>query len=36
MLFERLLFHFGEVFEQYLSPNADFLACPQFEAAVVI
>ena len=35
MLFERLLFDFDGVFEQYLSPNADIVACPQLEAAIV-
>ena len=35
MLFERLLFDFGGAFEQYLSPNADIVACPQLEAAIV-
>ena len=35
MLFERLLFDFGGAFEQYLSPNADILACSQLEAAIV-
>jgi hypothetical protein len=34
MLFERLLFDFVGAFEQYLSPSADILACPQFEAAI--
>jgi hypothetical protein len=35
MLFERLLFDFGGAFEQYLSPNADIVACPQLEIAIV-
>jgi hypothetical protein len=35
MLFERLLFDFGGEFEQYLSPNADIVPCPQLEAAIV-
>ena len=35
MLFERLIFDFGGAFEQYLSPNADIVACPQLEAAIV-
>ena len=35
MLFERLLFDFGGAFEQYLSPIADIVPCPQLEAAIV-
>ena len=35
MLFERLIFDFGRAFEQYLSPNADIVACSQFETAIV-
>ena len=35
MLFERLIFDFGGAFEQYLSPNADIIDCPKFEAAIV-
>jgi hypothetical protein len=35
MLFERHLFDFGGAFEQYLSPNADIVPCPQLEAAIV-
>ena len=35
MIFERLFFDFGGAFEQYLSPNADIVACPQLEAAIV-
>ena len=35
MLFERLIFDFVGAFEQYLSPNAHIVACPQFEAAIV-
>ena len=35
MLFERLLFDFDGAFEQYLSPNADNVACPQLETAIV-
>ena len=35
MPFEWLLFDFVGAIEQYLSPNADILACPQFEAAIV-
>ena len=35
MLFERLLFDFDGAFEQYLSPNADIVAFPQLEAAIV-
>ena len=35
MLFERLLFDFGGAFEQYLSPNAEIVACPQLEEAIV-
>ena len=35
MLFERLLFDFSGAFEQYLSPNADIVPCPQLEAAIV-
>ena len=35
MLFERLLFDFGGAFEQYSSPCAHIVACPQLEAAIV-
>ena len=35
MLFERLLFDFVGACEQYLSLNADIVACPQLEAAIV-
>ena len=35
MLFDRLLLDFDGVLEQYLSPNADIVACPQLEAAIV-
>ena len=35
MLFERLLFDFDGVFEQYLSLNADIVPCPQLETAIV-
>jgi hypothetical protein len=36
MLFERLLFDLGGAFEQYLSPNADIVACPQLEVAILM
>ena len=35
MLFERLILDFGGAFEKYLSPNANIVACPQFEAVIV-
>ena len=35
ILFDRLLFYVGGAFEQYLSPNADIVACPQLETAIV-
>ena len=35
MLFEKLLFDVGGAYEQYLSPNADNVACPQLETAIV-
>jgi hypothetical protein len=35
MLFKRLIFEFGRAFEQYLSPNADIVACSKLEAAIV-
>jgi hypothetical protein len=33
MFLERLLFDFGGGFEQYLSPIANIVSCPQVEAA---
>ena len=35
MVFKRLIFEFGRAFEQYLSQNADIVACPKLEAAIV-
>ena len=35
MLFGRLILDFGGAFEKYLSPNANIVACPQFEAVIV-
>ena len=35
MLFERLLFDIGGAFEQYLSPIANIVSCPQIEADIV-
>lgn len=35
MLFNKVIEDFCEVFEHFLSPNADIIACPQFEAVIV-